>query len=79
MSNAIRFDVVITKDHMIRLPDDVPEGPAEVVIAVFPHAAAPKPLRKGFPFGLDRGKIHVAADFDALPDDIQKAFEGDGT
>lgn len=79
MSNAIRLDVVITKDHLIRLPDEVPEGPAEVVIAVFPRATAPKPHRKGFPFGIDRGKIHMAPDFDTLPDDIQKAFEGDGT
>ena len=32
MQRAIRLEVTIDSDHVIRIPDEVPVGPAEVII-----------------------------------------------
>jgi len=32
VQNSIRFDVQVPADHVIKLPDDVPVGPAEVIV-----------------------------------------------
>jgi hypothetical protein len=32
MQRAIRLEVTIDSDHVIRLPEEVPVGPAEVII-----------------------------------------------
>ncbi|MGH8726876.1 MAG: type II toxin-antitoxin system Phd/YefM family antitoxin [Burkholderiales bacterium] len=68
------------KTHLSRLVDQVAAG-AEIVIA-----KAGKPLAKLVPyepakpkrqFGLYKGKIKIAKDFDApLPDDLLDLFEG---
>lgn len=68
------------KTHLSRLVDQVAAG-AEIVIAKAgkPMArlvplAPPRPLRK---FGVLKGKIEIADDFDApLPDDLLDLFEG---
>jgi prevent-host-death family protein len=67
------------KTHLSRLIDEVNEG-EELVIAkagkpvarLVPVAA--KPLRKP---GFLKGKLRIAADFDApLPEELRVAFEG---
>ena len=69
------------KTQLSRLVDDVANG-EEIVIA---KAGRPRarlvPLESPAAprqFGMLKGKIHIADDFDApLPDDILAAFEGD--
>jgi hypothetical protein len=39
MQRAIRLDVTIGADHVIRVPEDVPVGPAEVIILLGAAAA----------------------------------------
>jgi prevent-host-death family protein len=70
------------KTNLSRLIDEVQQG-AEVVIA-----RANRPVARLVPFrdekrarrpGYLKGKIRVAADFDApLPPDVVHAFEGEG-
>lgn len=71
---AIRVRVEVKADHTIRLPDEVPVGPAEVI--VLPRSGG---TRKGA-IGIDAGKgFSVPDDINApLPSDIQAAFDGDG-
>jgi len=68
------------KTHLSRIVDDVAAG-SEVVIAkagkpmarLVPLEAARRKIR----FGLLKGKIRIASDFDAsLPEAILSAFEG---
>ncbi len=76
---AARIAIVIPADHRVdlRVPDDLPEGPAEVIVLVTPKQAAAPPDRRAA-LGMDRGKVHIADDFDApLPEDVQRAFEGE--
>jgi len=64
------------------LPDDIPEGEAEVIVVydVAPsidERARKAALRKAA-FGADAGLYTVPNDFDApLPPDVQRFFEGD--
>jgi len=76
---AAKISIIIPADHRVdlRLPDDLPEGPAEVIVLI---TSSPKrvPPNKRAALGMDRGKVQVASDFDApLPEDLQQAFEGE--
>jgi hypothetical protein len=77
--HAVKIPIVIPADHRVdlQIPADLPEGPAEVIVLVpAPSKRASRDRRAAL--GMDRGKVHIADDFDApLPDDIQRAFEGD--
>ncbi len=68
------------KTHLSRLLERVEAG-EQIVIA-----RAGKPVARLVPWrsrrsprvlGQFRGHIHIAGDFDDLPDDIRAAFEGD--
>ena len=72
---AFKLTVLITKDRNIRMPPEVPEGPAEIFVTVR------EPARSGRRFvGLDaESGITVPDDFDApLPEGLQRLFEGHG-
>lgn len=78
MQTALKLNVTVTHERVIHLPDDFPEGPAEVI--VFPTASAassePRPVRR---LGSMRGLITIADDFDApLSPEIQRVFDGEG-
>ena len=45
--NAIRLLVEIGADHTIRLPDEVPVGPAEVIVLTSVPSEAPPPEALG--------------------------------
>jgi prevent-host-death family protein len=69
------------KTHLSRLVERVMQG-EEVIIAKAGRPAArlvpiASPARGGIRFGLMKGAIEIAEDFDApLPDDVLAAFEG---
>ena len=75
MQRAVKLRVDVTVDHVIRLPADVPVGPAEVIVLVDPPGAQPGARR---PVGIDAtAGLTVPDDFDdPLPEEIQKAWEG---
>jgi prevent-host-death family protein len=75
----IQVNMHEAKTHLSELVEKVEAG-EEVVIA-----RAGRPIARLVPFqpkraprqlGLCRGQIRIAADFDELPSDIQRAFEG---
>ena len=61
--NAIRLLVEVKADHTIRLPDDVPVGPAEVIVLTSVPSEAQPPealgLFKDTPELIDRAMAHV--------------------
>lgn len=69
------------KTHLSRLLDRAAAGEDIVIaragqpIARLVRLAEPMVERR---LGLFRGQIHVADDFDQLPEDLQRAFEGEG-
>ena len=68
------------KTNLSRIVDEVASG-AEVVIAKAGKPMARllplKPKRTSIRFGVLKGKIKIASDFDApLPDQVLAAFEG---
>ena len=74
------FNIHDAKTHLSRIVEDVAAG-SEVVIAkagkpmarLVPLGAARRKIR----FGLLKGKIRIASDFDApLPETILSTFEG---
>ncbi|MDR5694673.1 MAG: type II toxin-antitoxin system Phd/YefM family antitoxin [Armatimonadota bacterium] len=76
----MRVTVHQAKTHLSRLLQRVAAG-EEILITrggtpvarLVPVSAEPSPRR----LGLDRGKVHIAEDFDApLPEDLLAAFEG---
>ncbi|MCK6554838.1 hypothetical protein L6Q96_09705 [Candidatus Binatia bacterium] len=73
--NAIKLTVEVKEDHVIKLPPEVPVGPAEVIVIA--QASAKSGQR---PIGLDAGKgFSVPDDFDdPLPPDVQRLFNGEG-
>jgi hypothetical protein len=76
---AAKIAIVIPADHRVdlRLPADLPEGPAEVIVLVSRQETA-EPLDRRAALGIDRGKVQIADDFDApLPEELQRAFEGE--
>ena len=76
MPTSFKLNVTITKDHVIKVPDEIPEGSAEVIVTV---AANPKGEGRR-PIGLDAASgITVPDDFNApLPLELQRLFEGNG-
>ncbi len=68
------------KTHLSRLVEDVAEG-AEIVIAKAGKPMArlvPLAQRTGIRFGVLKGRIEIADDFDApLPEGVLDAFESD--
>jgi prevent-host-death family protein len=68
------------KTHLSRLVEDVAEG-AEIVIAKAGKPMArlvPLAPRTGIRFGVLKGRIEIADDFDApLPEGVLDAFESD--
>jgi hypothetical protein len=81
MERAIRLRVTVGDDHMIRLPDEVPTGSAEVIVFMpGPAARSAKAEARKRMFGRLRGKATIADDFDApLPEEILSDFEGGAT
>ena len=80
MDHAIRVRMTVGEDRTIRLPDEVPAGDAEIIVVIPASAEIPDPgcaeARKRL-FGVLRGQITIADDFDApLPDEILRDFEG---
>ncbi|MBW8875334.1 MAG: hypothetical protein JF614_10260 [Acidobacteria bacterium] len=76
MKSAVKIEIVIPENRRIELalPQDLPLGPAEVIVLAGPERPLASRLR---PMGIDAGKGWVAEDFDApLPDDLLRSFEG---
>ena len=76
MQSAVKIDIMIPKSRRveIELPEDLPLGPAEVIVLAGPERPIQRELR---PIGIDAGKGRIAEDFDApLPDEILDLFEG---
>ncbi|HEY9420901.1 MAG TPA: hypothetical protein VIW92_05785 [Thermoanaerobaculia bacterium] len=76
MKSAVKIDIMIPKSRRveIELPEDLPLGPAEVIVLAGPEHPIQRKLR---PIGMDVGKGRIAEDFDApLPDEILDLFEG---
>ena len=74
MRFALKLQVVVPSDHRLEivLPDEVPAGPAEIIVLTGERRLGRK--RK---MGLDAGRGWVADDFDApLPDDLERLFTG---
>ena len=44
MQSAVKFMVEVGVDHVVKLPDDVPVGPAEIIVLVGELATGPKVL-----------------------------------
>ena len=82
MQRAIKLQVNVGKDHLVRLPSEFPEGPAEVIVIAAGHLPFASVPHRGQ--GMDseryaRGEFFVADDFDApLSAEIQRDFEGSG-
>jgi hypothetical protein len=77
MQTAVKLNVTIPESHRVELelPEDMPVGPAEVIVLATPTKEAQPRTR---PLGMDAGLITIAEDFDApLPEKIQRAFEGE--
>lgn len=71
---ALKLQVVVPLDHRLEifLPEEVPAGPAEVILLT--DERRPERQRK---MGMDAGHGWVADDFDApLPDDLERLFTG---
>jgi hypothetical protein len=76
MKAAVKIDIVIPESRRVEiaLPEDLPTGPAEVIVLAGPERQAKRKLR---PLGIDAGKGWIAEDFDApLPEDLLELFEG---
>jgi hypothetical protein len=76
MKSAVKIEIVIPESRRVEiaLPQDLPMGPAEVIVLAGPERPADRRLR---PIGLDVGKGWVAEDFDGpLPEDLLESFEG---
>ncbi len=82
MQQATKLNVMIPEDRRLTLtlPEDLPPGPAEVIVLVTPKQDEEKADedRGRRPMGIDAGKGWLADDFDApLPEEIQRALEGE--
>lgn len=69
------------KTHFSKLVEAAMEGEEIIIAKAGKPAARLVPLkshRPGIRFGLMKGEIGIADDFDApLPEDLQRAFEGE--
>lgn len=82
VQSAVRLQVRIAKDRTVRLPDDLPEGDAEIIVLYGPAPPGGERARKAAlrqaAFGADAGRFTVPDDFDApLPPEVQRYFEGE--
>jgi hypothetical protein len=82
VQSAVRLRVHIAKDHTVRLPDDLPEGGAEIIVLYDAPPPSDERARKAAlrraSFGADAGLFTVPDDFDEpLPPDVQRFFEGE--
>jgi hypothetical protein len=80
MQRAHKLQVNIGADHIVKLPSDVPEGPAEMI--VIPRAASvpqEQAAARLAAMGRYQGEaFFIADDFDApLPTELLSLFEGD--
>jgi hypothetical protein len=76
MQSAVKLNIVIPASRRVEitLPNDLPLGPAEIIVLTAPEPSEEPRLR---PIGIDAGKGWIAEDFDApLPEDLQQLFEG---
>lgn len=69
------------KTHFSKLVESVMAGEEIIIAKAGKPAARLVPIdsgkRRGILFGLMKGEIEIAPDFDApLPEDLQRAFEG---
>ncbi|MDX2222588.1 MAG: type II toxin-antitoxin system Phd/YefM family antitoxin [Rhodospirillaceae bacterium] len=75
------INIHAAKTHLSRLIERVEQG-EEVVISRAGRPVAKlvpfKPTRAPRKLGLYAGQIKIAPDFDTLPDDMMKAFRGEG-
>ena len=75
---AIKIQVHVSADHLVRLPSEIPEGPAELI--VIPQAAATGEARRAAFGRYDSAGLTVPDGFDApLSDDVLALFEGGPT
>jgi hypothetical protein len=44
MKNALKFETQVGPDHLVKLPDEVPVGPAEIIVLVEEASAFPGAL-----------------------------------
>jgi hypothetical protein len=75
MKSALKLQVVVPEDHRLEivLPEEVPAGPAEVIVLTEDRRSQERKRR----MGMDRGRGWVSDDFDApLPDDLERMFSG---
>jgi len=80
MQAAYKLNVTIEQDHTIRLPDTVPEGPAEIIVLVgsaeAPDRRQALAERRRRAMGSAAGLFKVPDDFDdPLPAEILRQFE----
>lgn len=78
--HAHRLNVTILPDHQlaVRLPDDFPAGPAEVIILA--ERGAPEEPKRSRPLGLAAGQVVLHPSFfEPLPPEVIDAFEGKST
>ena len=78
---AVRVHVTVGADHVVRLPDEVPPGEAEVIVLFTGGQGSGEMARKARlraeRFGALRDAFTLAPDFDApLPEEILREFEG---
>ena len=81
METAVRIRVVVGADHVVRLPDEIPSGEADIIVLFRPSDAvvdrAQRIEARRQMFGRLRGQATIADDFDApLPEEILRDFEG---
>jgi hypothetical protein len=60
--SAIKLHVEVGPDHTIKLPDEVPVGPAELIVIIEERSEAPDPA----------GLIGLMADEPDVMDDVMK-------
>jgi len=78
-AGAVKVQVHVTADHLVRLPSEIPEGPAELIVIT--STAATLEYARRAAFGrYDHAGLVVPDDFDApLPNETLALFEGDTT
>jgi hypothetical protein len=78
MQRAMKLQVHVGKDHLVRLPSEFPEGPAEIIAIADPSTTRELSDARRAAIGRYEGEsFYMADDFDApLPADILDAFEG---
>ena len=76
---ARHVNIYEAKTHLSRLVRQAQEGKevvicraGEPVVRLAPYRPETRPR----PFGLARGRIWIAPDFDATPEEVIRAFEG---